>query len=182
MDGHQFQNPYGEQPAGQNPYVAGQSMTNGLNTGNPQESNPYAPPGWQKAPDTNTYTYTETWMNSGFPAANHTPYQQPYYPMGGQQPAYGYQPYTSPQNVFYGQPEPKGVGFAVTGLILGILSIVACIFMVFDWILAIPGLIFSSLALAKKNPASQGLALGGLICNIVGFVLSALLFFIIMQS
>ena len=103
------------------------------------------------------------------------PYGQSFFPAGAQQP------YTSPQNAYYGQSESKGVGFAVTGLVLGILSILVCIFMVFDWILAVPGLIFSSLALAKKNPASQDMALAGLICNIIGFVLSAVLFGIIMQ-
>ena len=169
MDNH-AQNTYRE-----NPYApgAGVSMENG------QDYNPYAPDSQntQGAVSHGQYTYTPSWMtgSSAQTGANSMPYGQSFFPAGAQQP------YTSPQNAYYGQSESKGVGFAVTGLVLGILSILVCIFMVFDWILAVPGLIFSSLALAKKNPASQDLALAGLICNIIGFVLSAVLFGIIMQ-
>ncbi len=183
MDNH-AQNTYGE-----NPYApgAGVSMENG------QDHNPYAPDSQntQGAVSHGQYTYTQSWMtgSSSQTGANPMPYGQSFFPAGAQQPytagnqpyVSGYQPYTSPQNAYYGQSESKGVGFAVTGLVLGILSILVCIFMVFDWILAVPGLIFSSLALAKKDPASQDMALAGLICNIIGFVLSAVLFGIIMQ-
>lgn len=68
----------------------------------------------------------------------------------------------------------------VASLVLGIISIVLAVFSagVLGWfgaILAIVGIILG--AVGKKNIESQGLASAGLICSIIGLVLS-LLFYI----
>ena len=78
----------------------------------------------------------------------------------------------------YQQPplvdKKEGKGFAIAALVLGILSIVFCWmwwFIGLPFILAIIGLIFAIVALAKKSDG-KGIAIGGLITSIVGFILS----------
>lgn len=66
----------------------------------------------------------------------------------------------------------------IASLILGILSLLfALIFTGFQWIGAIVGLIGIILgALGRKNPEKKGIATAGLVCSIIGFILSILLF------
>ena len=66
---------------------------------------------------------------------------------------------------------------AVASLVLGILAIVFAIVGVgYQWIGAIVGIIGIVLAvLGKKNPEKKGIATAGLVCSIIGFVLSILL-------
>lgn len=66
-------------------------------------------------------------------------------------------------------------GFAITGLILGIFSLLAC-FCCAGIPFNILGIVFSAIALAqiKNRPdefSGKGIALAGLICSIVGLIL-----------
>lgn len=67
----------------------------------------------------------------------------------------------------------------VASLVLGILSIVIGVFSsaLFGWlgaIMAIIGIILG--AIGRKNPDSNGIATGGLVCSIIGLILCLLLY------
>lgn len=66
----------------------------------------------------------------------------------------------------------------VASLILGIVAIVIGLVLPgLQWIGAIVGLIGIILgALGRKNPATKGIATGGLVCSIIGFVLCIILY------
>lgn len=66
----------------------------------------------------------------------------------------------------------------VASLVLGIISIICGFFLSgFQWIGAIVGLIGIILgAQGRKNPEKKGIATAGLVCSIIGFILSILLF------
>lgn len=114
------------------------------------------------------------------------PYQDPYAQSAGQQQQaygqYGQQPY-------YPQLQPnKTDGKAVVSLILGILSISTSCSYGFGLIFGIPGLILAMLS--RKSTQQQpygtpnsgnsaGLATAGMICSIIGTVLSAIMLIIL---
>lgn len=190
-------NPYAEQqPMQGNPYAEQQPMqTNSymeqpVQTNNPyadqqpMQGNPYADQQpMQQNPYAGQYTYTESWMNSTGKARNtaatgYTPYQQAPNYTGGQ----SYMPYQSYVPMAAGQTQSTGgQGLAIAGMICGILSILLCIFMVFDLVLAIPGLILSIAAIAKQNQG-KGMAVAGLVCSIIGCLLSSILFIGVIMS
>ena len=65
----------------------------------------------------------------------------------------------------------------VLSLILGIFSIVAAFVPGFSWIgavLGLAGIVFG--AIGRLFPFSRGLATGGLVCSIIGFVFSTVFF------
>ena len=62
-------------------------------------------------------------------------------------------------------------GFAIAGLVLGILSLVCCCFWYVSGIFAILGLIFSIIVLAKNKPG-RGMAIAGAICSGIGLVMA----------
>lgn len=67
---------------------------------------------------------------------------------------------------------PKTSGFAITSLVLGILSLVVCFV---GCVLAIPGLIFGLLGISKINHSNgaitgKGLAIGGIITSVLSLL------------
>ena len=66
----------------------------------------------------------------------------------------------------------------IASLVLGIISLLVALFgSGFQWLGAITGLIGIILgALGRKNPEKKGLATAGLVCSIIGFVLSIIFF------
>ena len=130
--------------------------------------------------------YTETQQQlykQAYTGTQQQPYQQPY--TGMQQPFYPQNQGTCYQNT---NPYAAGanasqsggkVGFSIAGLICGILSIIMCLFMIFDIILFGPGLVFSLIALLKKYEG-KGMALAGLICSITGACLSIVYMIVIL--
>ncbi len=66
----------------------------------------------------------------------------------------------------------------VAALVLGIISLVCSIFLAgVQWIGAIVGVIGIVLgALGRKDPEKHGIATAGMICSIIGFVLSIILY------
>lgn len=67
---------------------------------------------------------------------------------------------------------------AIASLVLGIVSIVVSLFFSStSWLGAVTGIIGIILgAMARKDPAKKGLATAGLVCSIIGFVLSIIIF------
>lgn len=61
----------------------------------------------------------------------------------------------------------------VASLVLGIISIVIGLFLVgYQWLGAILGLVGIIMgASGRSNPETKGLATGGLVCSIIGFIL-----------
>ncbi|HKM35433.1 MAG TPA: DUF4190 domain-containing protein, partial [Lachnospiraceae bacterium] len=123
---------------------------------NQNQTNPYMPVSGEtkdhipvSEPPQEQYNYTESWMNQNATQLGTMQFNSnPYIP-----------------------PKSTGLGFSVAGMICGILSMMACIFMVFDLLLAIPGLVFSIISLAKKYDG-KGMAVAGVICSACGAVLS----------
>lgn len=66
----------------------------------------------------------------------------------------------------------------VASLVLGILSLICAIFLAgYQWFGAICGLIGIILgALGRKKSEAKGIATGGLVCSIIGFILSIIMF------
>ncbi|MGN1147527.1 MAG: DUF4190 domain-containing protein [Lachnospiraceae bacterium] len=155
------QNPYSNQ---QNPYMGVPSQQPAPNPYEQQATpNPYI--------DNQQYVYTEPWMNGN--ANNKTVFQgndfgqQPYY-QGQMQNSYIYQ---QPGQL----PKNNGmIGFAITGMICGILSIISCCFSIVGILIAAVGLVFSIIALAKKYDG-RGMALAGVICSAIGLCMSLIM-------
>lgn len=107
---------------------------------------------------------------------NRPPYQSP--PPYGSQPPYGqYDPY------YPYAPRPNN-GKAIAALVLGISSVVTLFFLPgIGIILGILGVIFGILALKeipRRMEGGRGMAISGLICAIVGFLLhTAVIVFIV---
>lgn len=140
-------------------------------------------------PKQEQYTYTESWMNQNnhsFNSINRSD-SIPKQPNQGTNP-YQYQA-NNPYNQGYGQafyntsintpPKKEGIGFSIAGMICGIISIMACIFMFLDLLISIPGLVLSIVALAKKYDG-KGMAIAGVVCNAIGTALSTIIFVIVL--
>lgn len=150
--------------------------------------NPYAQTGYPNPPQSvPQQAYSQ--QQYGQTSYGQNPYQQPYgqqqgysQPNYGQQtygqPGYGQNPYTQyPQNYYQ-----KTDGKSVAGMILGIISILATCSYGAGIIFGIAGLVFSALARkdAKLKPEFSGssnnsMANAGMICSIIGIVLSVLI-------
>lgn len=130
----------------------------------------------------NPYTSTQPYQQQNQQFFQNQPYQQsqPYgQQMWNQQnnTAYpAYNPYATPK-----APGNGMIGFAIAGMVCGILSIMACAFMVFDLIFVISGLVFSIIAINKKY-AGRGMAIAGLICSIAGTILSLSCTFLVLAD
>ncbi len=83
----------------------------------------------------------------------------------GQYPNYQYQPqqYNSYNN--YVEPDDSGKGFAVTSLVLGLVSFFCC-----GLFAAVPGLIFGILS-KRKQPLNNGLAIAGIVLSSIGILI-----------
>ncbi|MFE3787603.1 DUF4190 domain-containing protein [Streptomyces goshikiensis] len=102
----------------------------------------------------------------GYPVQPQAPggYGYPGYPGAGAYPAYG-------------APQPNN-SFGVTSLVLGILSVVACVTSVFSVGLGIGAIVFGALGRGRVNrgeATNGGMALAGLILGVIGMVLGGLL-------
>lgn len=175
----------------------------GAHVGNPAPTEPIEVPmdtpypETPPAPDTNPYmqsndtaysqqqTYQQPVYQQPAPPPQ-PPYQDPYAQSAGQQQqAYG----QYGQQSYYPQLQPnKTDGKAVVSLILGILSISTSCSYGFGLIFGIPGLILAMLS--RKSTQQQpygtpnsgnsaGLATAGMICSIIGTVLSAIMLIIL---
>jgi Domain of unknown function (DUF4190) len=81
-------------------------------------------------------------------------------------------------------PARSSNGFAVTSLVLGILSIVLFFTIWIPFILAILAIIFGALGIsnARKGAPRKGMAIAGLICGIAGVVIAVLFIVLIVSA
>lgn len=113
-----------------------------------------------------------------------------------QQPNFGYalpnqnqtNMFNQQQNFNQGMPQPLQYenynqyekndgaynGCAITGMILGILSIVLCCTLWFDLLISVAGVVLSIIGL--KSYQYKGCSIAGLICSIIGMLLSFVIF------
>lgn len=69
-------------------------------------------------------------------------------------------------------PEPEeGPGYAIAGMVCGILSILCCCQCYISGILGIIGMVFSIMVLKGGKPG-KGMAIAGVVCSAVGIVLA----------
>lgn len=105
------------------------------------------------------------------------PAQQPYAAPQQQyvQQPYSQQPYVQQQNMgqppyMAPQPEKKGVGFAVTSMVCGILSLVlSCCVPYVPFILALIGVILGGVSLHGRR-GGKGMAIAGLVTSIISLI------------
>lgn len=75
------------------------------------------------------------------------------------------------QSVYSQQPvQEEGKGFAIAGMVLGIVSLVCCCFTPFNAIFAIIGIVLSVLVLVQQKPG-KGMAIAGIICSAIALIL-----------
>ena len=178
----------------------------GAHVGNPAPTEPIEVPmdtpypETPPAPDTNPYVQSNDTAYNQQQAYQQQTYQQPAYQQPAPPPQPPYQdPYAQSagqqaygqygQQSYYPQPQPtKTDGKAVVSLILGILSISTSCSYGFGLIFGIPGLLLAMLS--RKSTQQQpygtpnsgnsaGLATAGMICSIIGTVLSAIMLIIL---
>jgi uncharacterized protein DUF4190 len=140
----------------------------------------YAPPGYTPPPQSSPPPGQQA--GSGYPPPGYPP---PGYAGGGYPPpGYPGPGYPHPARPGYAQqyPQPRtGNGKAIAALVLGILAIVFCWTSIFDVVFVALGVIFGVLGLsdAKRGGGGRGMAIGGLVCAIVGALVATLLSVII---
>ena len=138
---------------------------------NENNSQEFAPQdgGYTQAP-TSQGNASQGQQNGGFQSSNQYNGQQ----NGGFQSSnqYNGQPYGG-QGYMPPQKEPKG--FAIAGMVLGIVSIVCCCSPYIGGITGLLGLVFSIIVLAQKRPG-KGMAIAGVVCAALGLLLSICMF------
>jgi hypothetical protein len=109
----------------------------------------------------------------GYPPPPSTPYGSPY---GSPPPYGGYPTATSEQ-------QGRSNGFAVTGLILGIVSILLCFLNFLDLVLIIPGIVFASLGInrSRRTGTGKGMAIAGLVCSVVAIIAATVILIVVLQ-
>lgn len=165
---------------GSNPYYGHGS--NGGAWGDASAVNPASQP----APEVPSYGAPDAGTGYETPGASHGYGAAPDpYSYGGGMPAPGYDPYASdtqqpmPGAAPYGagpqytDPSNARTGMSVTGMVLGIVSIVTAWLIAVGLLAGIGGLIFSVIG-RKQEPAGRGMALAGLITSCVGLGLTLL--------
>jgi len=82
-------------------------------------------------------------------------------------------PYDNPynNNMYYEEKKPSN-GYAVASLILGLLSLLLSCCYGIGLVLAIPGLILGFVSKKHSNGKLSGMAIGGIICSIIGLLIS----------
>ena len=122
---------------------------------------------------TNYYEQYSEWQSSygqpGYAQPSYVP--QPAYPPVGPYPAYSF-PATSPE---------RGRGFALAGLVLGIISLTMCVtlflgspaLILMGWLTGIPLSIVGSIlsAIGCRSTSRRAMAITGLILSIIALVL-----------
>jgi hypothetical protein len=124
----------------------------------------YAPPGYAPPPVTAPPPYPAGQPGPGYAGP---PYGAPY---GGPQLPYA----TPPMYHQYPQPHARD-GKAIAALVLGILSIVFFWTTLLDLLLIVPAVVFIALAMSnsKRGGGNRGMAVGGLVCVIIGCLAAA---------
>jgi len=123
---------------------------------NNQGQNPPYPPGYAQP-----YPPTQYEQLGSYPSPPQ--YQQ----VGMYPPPAGYSAYVVPAT-----PPDKGMGFAVTGLVLGIIAIVSSWYPFLGLPIPIVGIVMS--ALGRRSVSYRGMATAGLVLSIIAIVIGVL--------
>lgn len=103
-------------------------------------------------------------FDSSVPPQNEIPNYTPY-----PNCPYSYNPYPKKPG------DPSKNWAAITSLVCGILAFIFCYFSYFDFILAIPAIVFGAIGLKSTK---RGLSIAGFVCGIVGTVISMFFLFL----
>lgn len=125
-------------------------------TGTPLNQQPAQNPDYAYDPATGAPVNPQGYSNYGYQADPNQGYAPNYYPQ--------------PQKT-----EKPGQGFAITGMVLGIASLVPFLWY-FSIITGALGIVFG--ALAKKKGSTSGMATAGIVCGIIGVSLMVVIFLI----
>ncbi len=84
------------------------------------------------------------------------------------------------QNLYQMQSQSTegACGFAIAGMVLGILSIVCCCAWYIAGIMAILGLVFSIITIVQHRPG-RSLAIAGIICSSIGIIIAVVCFVVV---
>ncbi|MFL5713891.1 MAG: DUF4190 domain-containing protein [Chloroflexota bacterium] len=84
----------------------------------------------------------------------------------------------------YGEPQKRGNGLAVAGMVLGILSVVLFILNALDLVLAVLAIVFSIIGLVRANRgrSGKGMAITGLVLGCVGMVIALVVLVVGLQT
>lgn len=110
---------------------------------------------------TTQYSYNE-------PTYSQPNYNQGQYSQNQYNDPYNQNAYQNPYANYPGNPPNPGLGFAIAGMVCGIVS-----FFCFAYILGALGIIFG--AVAKSKGCKSGMATAGIVCGIIGIILMILL-------
>lgn len=128
------------------------------NQNNMNNQNPYNPQ--PQVDNQNTYNSQQGYYQNGYNQPQND-YQNDY----NYNQQQGYQNgYNQPQQ-YYQEPADNSKGFAITSLVLGIVSFFCC-----GTVCSIVGLIFGIMS-RKKNPVNNGMATAGIVLSIISLVL-----------
>lgn len=116
-------------------------------------------------------------QQNGQPNFGYDSYNQNQSGMFGQQPNFNQgmsQPLQYENYNQYAKNDGAYNGCAITGLVLGILSIVLCCALWFDLLIGVAGIELSIIGL--KSYQYKGCSIAGLVCSIIGTLLSVIIF------
>src|ERR1019366_1416763 len=127
-------------------------------------------------PDPTAGGYAPTPSDPGYSDPLSVPPADPYPPGAG---SYPMPPGVYPPPPPYGAPDPyaqapTGNGYAVTALVLGLISLILSWFPGVDWVLAALAIIFGAVGIStagRRGGAGRGMAIAGLVLGVVAAVL-----------
>jgi hypothetical protein len=143
------------------------------------------------SPDPTAGGYAPTPSDPGYSDPLSVPPADPYPPGAGAYPP-GAGSYPMPPGVYpppppYGAPDPyaqapTGNGYAVTALVLGLISLILSWFPGVDWVLAALAIIFGAVGIStagRRGGAGRGMAIAGLVLGVVTAVLGIIFWAVI---
>ena len=135
-----------------------QSQDGFASSGTQQNQDGYTSSGYQQNQD-------------GYTSGGYQQNQGGYTSSGYQQNQNGYTSGGYQQPMFNNQPQKGGdQGFAIAGMVLGIVSIVCCCCSWLSAIAAVAGLAFSIISIVQKKPG-KGMAIAGIVCSSIGLII-----------
>lgn len=81
-------------------------------------------------------------------------------------------------------PQQRGNGMAVAGMVLGIIALVLCWVPFLNWVLALLGIVFGALGIARSNKVGRGkgMAISGLVCGLIGAILGTIMWIMLVRG
>lgn len=163
-DQSQNGNAYFDQSQNDN-YYSNQSQNNDAYYNQPQNGN-----GYYNQPQNNNAYYNQPQNGNGY----YNQSQNTYPSQSGDGFRQSNDGFNRVNNQSYQNyvPEPEeGPGYAIAGMVFGILSILCCCQPFIAGVLAIVGMVFSIIVLKDRKPG-KGMAIAGVVCSSIGIVIA----------